>query len=49
MTYMALCGDTTCNKYTATDAKWFKIDEAGKQNASTWVQADISEFCHHCT
>ena len=29
LTYMASCEGTTCDKYDASGAKWFKIDEAG--------------------
>jgi len=43
MTYMASCGSTTCDQFDPTNAKWFKIDEAGKQpnDSSTWIQQDI--------
>ncbi|EMD35749.1 glycoside hydrolase family 61 protein [Gelatoporia subvermispora B] len=42
MTYMAECEGTTCDKYNATNAKWFKIDEVGKKSdGTTWVQQDI--------
>lgn len=43
MTYMASCGDTTCDKFNGSDAQWFKIDEAGKKSgdSSTWIQQDI--------
>ena len=44
LTYMASCEGTTCDKYDASGAKWFKIDEAGKKSdGSGWVQADLSE------
>ena len=44
MTYMAACEGTTCDKFDASNAKWFKIDQAGKKSdGSEWVQADISE------
>ncbi len=47
MTYMALCEGTTCDKYDATNANWFKIDEAGlKPDGSGWWQQDISEYSH---
>lgn len=43
MTYMASCGDTPCDQYNGSDAKWFKIDQYGKKpDGSTWYQADIS-------
>ncbi|KAH9913138.1 glycosyl hydrolase family 61-domain-containing protein [Epithele typhae] len=42
MTYMASCGDVTCDKFNSTDAQWFKIDQVGKKSdGTTWVQADI--------
>ncbi|KAM5542299.1 hypothetical protein V8D89_004172 [Ganoderma adspersum] len=41
MTYMASCGSTSCDKFDSLDAEWFKIDEAGKKNADTWIQQDI--------
>ena len=45
MTYMASCGDTTCDKFDSLDAQWFKIDEAGKKSdGTTWIQQDISEY-----
>jgi hypothetical protein len=28
---MASCGSVTCDKFDATTAQWFKIDEAGKK------------------
>ena len=44
MTYMAVCDGTTCDKFNASNAQWFKIDEAGqKSDGSGWVQADISK------
>lgn len=43
MTYMASCGSTTCDKFNASGAKWFKIDQIGKKDASTWYQADIMQ------
>ena len=47
MTYMALCEGTTCDKYDATNANWFKIDEAGlKPDGSGWWQQDISGSSH---
>ncbi|KAM5540091.1 hypothetical protein V8D89_006231 [Ganoderma adspersum] len=42
ITYMAVCKGTTCDKYDATNANWFKIDEAGlKPDGSGWWQEDI--------
>ena len=40
---MASCGDTTCDKFDASNAQWFKVDEVGKKSdGSAWVQQDIS-------
>ncbi|EJD00880.1 uncharacterized protein FOMMEDRAFT_110262 [Fomitiporia mediterranea MF3/22] len=43
MTYLASCGDTTCDKFDGSDAKWFKIDEVGLKgdSGSTWFQQDL--------
>lgn len=41
MTYMAACTGT-CDKFDATTAKWFKIDETGRTASGDWVQQDIS-------
>jgi len=42
MFYMANCGDTTCDKFDSTQAKWFKIDEVGLQkDGETWFQANL--------
>ncbi|RPD53086.1 hypothetical protein L226DRAFT_473662 [Lentinus tigrinus ALCF2SS1-7] len=42
LTYMASCGDTTCDKFDASNAQWFKVDEVGKKSdGSAWVQQDI--------
>lgn len=43
MTYMASCGSTSCDQFDPTGAKWFKIDQVGKKDASTWYQEDICE------
>ncbi|KAI0716126.1 glycosyl hydrolase family 61-domain-containing protein [Cerioporus squamosus] len=43
MTYMAACGSSGCDKLAASDAQWFKIDQAGKKSNGDWVQADISK------
>ena len=43
LTYMAACEGTTCDKFDASGAKWFKVDQVGKKSdGSTWVQQDIS-------
>lgn len=45
MTYMAACEGTTCDKFDASKAQWFKIDEAGqKPGGSGWFQADLSKY-----
>ncbi|KAJ3576837.1 hypothetical protein NP233_g170 [Leucocoprinus birnbaumii] len=42
MTYMASCGDQTCDKYDSTQAKWFKIAQQGLEpDGNTWYQAAI--------
>ena len=53
LTYMASCGNTPCNDFDPTGAKWFKIDELGlKPDGNTWWQQDIlgtsPRFCSHC-
>jgi hypothetical protein len=40
--YLASCGDTPCNEFDASRARWFKIDQQGqKPNSAEWVQADL--------
>ncbi|THH04329.1 hypothetical protein EW145_g5606 [Phellinidium pouzarii] len=41
MTYLSTCGNTTCDKFDAINAKWFKINEAGQRADGTWVQQDL--------
>ncbi|KAL0959141.1 hypothetical protein HGRIS_014428 [Hohenbuehelia grisea] len=43
LTYMASCGDTTCDKFDSTKARWFKIQEVGRKdsNPSQWAQQDL--------
>ncbi|KAF8186229.1 glycoside hydrolase family 61 protein [Pholiota molesta] len=43
LTYMASCGSTTCDKFDASNAKWFKISQDGKEPSddSTWIQARL--------
>ncbi|RDX45012.1 hypothetical protein OH76DRAFT_1408439 [Lentinus brumalis] len=41
MTYMTSCGEAGCDKLDASDAQWFKIDQAGKKSNGDWVQKDI--------
>ncbi|CCL98501.1 uncharacterized protein FIBRA_00499 [Fibroporia radiculosa] len=45
LTYMAECTNTTtCKDFDTTGARWFKIDEAGKQSDNvSWVQLYIEE------
>jgi len=45
LTYMASCGSTTCDKFNAANAKWFKIQQIGRKNGNgDWAQADLSMF-----
>lgn len=42
LTYMASCGNTTCDKFNAQSAKWFKIQQVGlKDDGETWFQKDV--------
>ncbi|KAG9311214.1 glycoside hydrolase family 61 protein [Chiua virens] len=42
MTYMASCGNTTCDQYDSTYAEWFKIEETGLEPGNTtWYQQNI--------
>lgn len=38
MTYMASCGSTSCDQFDPSNAKWFKIDQAGRQSDGSWTQ-----------
>jgi len=39
LTYMASCGLTTCDQFNATQARWFKIHQVGRQDGSAlWYQ-----------
>ncbi|KAJ6460071.1 glycosyl hydrolase family 61-domain-containing protein, partial [Mycena vitilis] len=43
MTYLADCGDVTCDKFDVATAEWFKIDQQGKNKAGNWpAQAAIA-------
>ena len=43
MTYMAACDTSTCDKFNGSTAKWFKIDQIGKESdGSTWYQQEVS-------
>jgi len=41
ITYMASCGSTTCDKFDSTQAKWFKIDQAGQDSKGVWAQQTL--------
>ncbi|PPQ90713.1 hypothetical protein CVT25_005021 [Psilocybe cyanescens] len=42
LTYMANCGQTTCDKFDISTAKWFKIDQVGRKSGSSdWAQVDL--------
>jgi hypothetical protein len=41
MNYLASCGNTTCDKFDSTKAKWFKFHQDGRQADGTWVQAQL--------
>ncbi|KAI0072595.1 hypothetical protein K474DRAFT_362074 [Panus rudis PR-1116 ss-1] len=43
MTYMAECTGTTCDKFDASKAKWFKIHQLGKKDATGWYQDDLHQ------
>jgi hypothetical protein len=45
MTYMGACDSSTCDKFNGSTAKWFKIDQIGKESdGNTWYQQDISTY-----
>jgi len=39
LTYLASCGSVSCDKFDASNAQWFKINEVGKRSGG-WVQQD---------
>lgn len=42
ISYLADCGDTSCDKFDSKKAKWFKIDQQGyRQGSSEWVQKSL--------
>ncbi|KAF5346454.1 hypothetical protein D9756_010023 [Leucocoprinus leucothites] len=41
LTYMASCGDTTCDKFDSTQAKWFKIQQVAYDSSGKWAQAAL--------
>jgi len=38
LTYMASCGDNTCDQFDSTQAKWFKIQEIARDSNGEWNQ-----------
>jgi len=49
MTYMASCGSTSCDKFDASNAKWFKIDQTGRKSNGDWVQQDFMDGKEYST
>jgi len=44
LTYLASCGDTPCNQFDSTNAKWFKIQQEGRtQPGGPWTQAALMD------
>jgi len=41
LTYMASCGNQTCDQFDTTKAKWFKIKQDGRKDDGNWVQQDL--------
>ncbi|KAL0959212.1 hypothetical protein HGRIS_014491 [Hohenbuehelia grisea] len=41
LTYMASCGDVTCDKFDAINAKWFKVQQVGRKDNGKWAQEDL--------
>lgn len=41
MAYLASCGDVTCDKFNAANARWFKIAERSKKSNGQWFQGDL--------
>jgi len=42
MFYLANCGDTTCDQFDSTTAKWFKIGQIGLESDQvTWYQQNL--------
>lgn len=44
ITYMAECTGTTCDKFDAANAQWFKIHEVGQHPNGTWFQEALCKF-----
>lgn len=47
LTYLASCGSTTCDEFDSRTAKWFKIDQVGRDSSGNWVQQQISQPFHY--
>ncbi|KAJ6471899.1 glycosyl hydrolase family 61-domain-containing protein [Mycena sanguinolenta] len=43
ITYLASCGSESCDKFNASEAKWFKIDQQGQEADGTWAQAKLDD------
>ncbi|KAJ7582502.1 glycosyl hydrolase family 61-domain-containing protein [Mycena floridula] len=43
LTYMASCGSTPCTTFNSSNASWFKIQQVGKKDDTTWAQQDIMD------
>jgi len=41
LTYMASCGNTTCDKFDPINAQWFKIQQDGRKSNGDWHQVDL--------
>lgn len=41
LTYMASCGNTTCDKFDPINAQWFKIQQDGRKSNGDWQQVDL--------
>jgi len=41
LTYMANCGQTTCDKFDPANAQWFKIDQKARKQDGNWFQQDL--------
>jgi hypothetical protein len=42
---MGACDTSTCDKFNGSTAKFFKIDQIGKESdGNTWYQQDISTY-----
>jgi hypothetical protein len=41
LTYMASCGNVTCDKFDPINAQWFKIQQDGRKSNGDWHQVDL--------